>query len=250
MRRSILLVFASLFLMFSPLRAADRDFIDRVKNATALLYSQNEAGGMRMHCTVTASQKVGNVYTFVSAAHCIGNDDVQKERVAAYRNIPFYITFDESDEKRFYRAKVKSVGYQHRGDDFAEFEVTSNQTWPTIPIGDERKEEEGNAVLNIASPLGLGRQVFHGHISKIDLDRPIVQGDINWKGTVLLQMTGTNGGSSGSAVISEKQGAIVAFLVGTIGGTTITAIPASRFAEFKTRVAEKKYKWMPADEDQ
>ena len=227
-----------------------KELTDRAKLATALLYSQDEAGGMRMHCTVTAFEKTKVGYKFVSAAHCIGNDDTQHEKVATYKNIPFYITFDQTKAKIFLSARVKAVGYQHRGDDFSVFEVETNETWPTIPIGDERKEEEGNPILNIASPLGLGRQVFHGSISKIELDRPIVEGDINWKGTVLIQMSGVNGGSSGSAIISEKQEAIVAFLVGTISGTTITAIPASRFVEFQKRVEEGKYRWSVKEEDQ
>ena len=232
------------------LGTSSKEFTEKAKNATALLYSQDASGSMRMHCTATAFEKTKTGYQFVSAAHCIGSDDTQKERVAEYRRIPFYITFDETDLKTFYAAKVVAVGYQHRGDDFAIFELSTDEQWPTIPIGDERKEEEGNAVLNIASPLGLGRQVFHGNISKLELDRPIVQGDINWKGSVLLQMPGTDGGSSGSAIISEEQEAIVAFLVGTIGGSTITAIPASRFTEFRQRISEGKYKWVVKDEDQ
>lgn len=249
MTRAVAVVFA-LLLVAAPGRAQEKaqTFTERVKQATALLYSQDESGGMKMRCTVTAYKHEGEKYRFVSAAHCIGNDDTTKEKVADYKNTPFYITFDESTTKVFHRTRVVAVGYQHRGDDFATFEVESKDAWPTIPIGDERNEDEGNPVINVASPLGLGRQVFHGSISKLELDRPIVKGDINWKGTVLLQMPGTDGGSSGSAVISTKQGAIVAFLVGTIGSTTITAIPASRFEGFEKTSAAGKYRWARVDE--
>ena len=245
-----------LLLMASPLWAADKALTTTAKNATALLYSQDEHGGMKMHCTATANARSREtdssawVYRFISAAHCIGPDDTQKERVARASPIPFYITFDESDQKMFYRATATAIGYQHRGDDFAVFSVTAAADWPLIPIGDERKEEEGNEVLNIASPLGLGRQVFHGHITKLELDRPVIDGDINWRGSVLIQVPGSAGGSSGSAIISVKQQAIVAFLVGTIGGTTMTAIPASRFTDFLQRVAEGRYRWArPADDE-
>lgn len=244
-------VLLSLFLGSAHLVFAQdtaQDFTERVKRATALLYSQDSNGGMTMRCTVTAFDKSGDTYKFVTAAHCLGSDDTQKERVVNYRNIPFYITFDESGVKQFHRAEVHSVGYQHRGDDFAVFLVKTKLDWPTIPVGDERKEVEGASVLNVASPLGLGLQVFRGHISKLELDRPIIQGDINWKGTVLLQMPGTNGGSSGSSVISVEQGAIVAFLVGTIGGTSTTAIPATRFTAFQKLVADEKYRWARIDE--
>lgn len=237
-------------LMTVGLTARQLPFTQLARDATAILYSQDEQGGMQMLCTVTAFAKDGDTYKFVSAAHCVGNDDTAHERVAAYRKVSFYVTFDHVDQKVFYTAKAVAVGYQHRGDDFSVFEVKSKETWPIVPVGDERKEQEGNAVLNIASPLGLGKQVFHGSISKMELDRPIIDGDINWKGTMLLQLPGVNGGSSGSSILSEKQEAIVAFLVGTIGGTTITAIPASRFTEFMKRVADGKYRWMSPEEDQ
>ena len=245
-------LFAALILLVVPVQASD-ELTDRAKNATALLYSQDAKGGMRMRCTATAYERtetIPYVYTFVTAAHCVGSDNRQKERVADYRRTSFYITFDQTEQKTFYRANVKSIGYQTRGDDFAEFEVISPQDWPRIPIGDERLEEEGNEILNIASPLGLGRQVFHGHITKLILDRPVVQGDINWQGSILIQVPGSAGGSSGSAIISIEQQAIVGFLVGTIGGSTMTAIPASRFTEFKKRLAEDRYRWQIPEEDQ
>lgn len=233
---------------------ANKAFIDRAKGATALLYAQDASGTMTMRCTLTAIARGDSLatkgavyrYEFAGAAHCIGVDDVVKERVASYRNIPFYVTFDDSRQKKFYAARVLEVGYQHRGDDFAVFEVRSDEIWPVVPVGDERKEEEGNAVINLASPLGLGRQVFHGHISKMELDRPLIEGDINWRGAMLLQMSGTNGGSSGSAIMSEEQEAIVGFLVGTIGGTSIAAIPASKFSAFRARVAAGMYRWADA----
>jgi hypothetical protein len=246
MVRSALTV--SLFVLLSIALVAQSTFTERVKRATALLYSQSEDGSMTMHCTVTIFEREGVKYRLVSAAHCIGSDDTQKEKVAEFANTPFYITFDESATKVFHRAKVLTVGYQHRGDDFATFEVISEEEWPVVPVGDEREEAEGAPVLNVASPLGLGLQVFHGNISKLELDRPVVQGDINWKGTILLQMPGTDGGSSGSAILSPKQEKIVAFLVGTIGGTTITAIPASRFAAFQKATADGKYRWARTDE--
>jgi hypothetical protein len=85
--------------------------------------------------------------------------------------------------------------------------------------------------------------VLHGQISNIFLDRPIIQGSINWKGSIVLQITGINGGSSGSAIVVEDQKAIVGFLVGSIGGSTIVAIPVSKFIAVRKAVAEKKYKY-------
>lgn len=229
---------------------ATQTFAERVKASTAILYSQEEDGGMRMRCTATAFEKTETGYLFISAAHCIGEDDTAHEAVASYDTTRFFLTFDESAVKRFYAATVRMVGYQHRGDDLAVFEVTTTDRWPVTPVGSEKDESEGNPFINVASPLGLGLQVFHGSISKLELDRPIIQGDINWIGTLVLQITGVNGGSSGSAVVSEGQEKIVGILVGTIGGSTIIAIPATRFVKFRAQVEAGKYRWMKSDKDE
>ena len=152
------------------------------------------------------------------------------------------MTFDNPDNKVFYPATVKAVGYQHRGDDFAVFEVKTAETWQIIELGDEKLETDGNAILNVASPLGIGKQTYRGTISSLDVDRPIIQGDINWRHSIALQIA-ADGGSSGSAIISEKQGKIVAFLVGTAGGAIVIAIPVSKFKLFREAVDAGKYKY-------
>jgi hypothetical protein len=251
MRRifSIVVLILALALPTFAADAHDKALVEKVKTAVALLYSQDESGGMKMHCTATAFEKVKDGYNFVSAAHCVGNDDVAKEKAASPTNIPFFITFDEENgiAKRFYPANVVFVGYQHRGEDFSVFHVKTSENWPTIPIGDETKEQEGSSFINIASPLGLGKQVMYGTISKMFLDRPVVSGDINWKGTLVLQIPGVQGGSSGSALVADDQGAIVGFLVGSIGDGTIVAIPVTRFTAVKKAVDAKKYKWYSPD---
>lgn len=244
-----------------PARAAEDPFVAQAKQAVGILYSQTEQGGMVMHCTVTAFDKqaplptptkdgsvppVVKTYSFLSAAHCVGEDrkDAGKELSASPENIPFYITFDEQKgDKRFWPANVKWVGYQSRGEDFAVFEVKSTEDWPTIPIGNSSKLKDGAAYWNIASPLGLGRQVQEGVIASTDLDRPIIFQDINWRHTLVLQQTGVNGGSSGSALIEKSSKTIVGTLVGSIAGSTIIAIPIDRFTAVKKAVEAGKYKY-------
>jgi hypothetical protein len=227
----------------------DKRYIDHVKQSVGLLYEQDASGGMRMLCTTTAFENTGRVYQFVTAAHCVGKDDTTKERSADPFKTAFFITFDEvANEKQFFTATPIFVGYQSRGEDFAVFQVTAppNETWPVVALGDEKTITDGAPYWNIASPLGLGRQVFEGVISSVYLDRPLVEGDINWKGTLVLQQAGVNGGSSGSALISKDQHAIIGFLVGTIGQSTIVAIPVSRFKSVRIAVTAGKYKWWTA----
>lgn len=223
----------------------DKTFVNEAKRAVGLLYSQDESGGMRMLCTATAFEAVkGEGYNFVTAAHCVGSDDVQKERSADPYKTSYFITFDETGaEKKFYPAAAAFVGYQSRGEDFAVFSVKTKETWTTVDLGDEKKVVDGAQYWNIASPLGLGRQTFEGVVSSVYLDRPLIQGDINWKGTLVLQQAGVNGGSSGSALISKDQRAIIGFLVGSVGSSTIIAIPVSRFKAVYTAVAVGKYKY-------
>ncbi len=225
---------------------------DRAKHATAILVAQNESGGMDVRCTATAFEKHGDSYRFISAAHCIGDDDRVHEKVASAVQQSFYITFDNQSPKIFYEAKPRAIGYQSRGDDCAVFDVTApkDAQWPTVPLGDEKHETEGNDIINVAAPLGLGIQLFKGTISSMSLDRPVVSGEFSWKGFLQLQLSGVAGGSSGSAVISLKQNAIVGLIIGTIGGNQIVAVPISRLKDFMDKVDAGTYKWARKDEDQ
>jgi len=235
----------------------------KAKTAVALLYSQDDSGGMHMHCTATAYEKFARDekvadhdvkvqgYHFVTAAHCVGNDRKSKAKSADASRIPFFLTFDEVNApKVYYPAKPILIGYQSKGDDFSAFEVQTDKEWTVIPLGDEKKAKDGEKIVNVASPLGLGKQVFEGTISSLYIDRPVISGDINWKGAMFLQIS-AGPGSSGSSIISVEQKAIVGFLVGTVGGNNIVAIPVSRFKTVIQQVADGKYKYFkPSDADE
>jgi hypothetical protein len=224
-------------------------FTNRATDAVALLYRMNAQGNQSFACTATAFARQENVYKFLTAAHCLGSDRRDKELSADTSKDAYYLTFDETDgPKRFWPATPVFVGYQSRTDDFALFEVTSTEDWPTIPLGNERDLENGAAYWNIAAPLGLGKQIQEGTIANLSLDRPVVQGDINWRGTLVLQQTGVNGGSSGSALISKETKEIVGVLVGSIGQSTIVAVPVSRVTQALEDAANNTYPWFIREE--
>lgn len=226
---------------------AARSLVDKAQAAAVLLYSQTDDGSLRMHCTATAFEKTAKGYLFVTAAHCVGEDRQSKERSADPTKAEYYVTFDPKGTKAFYPAHPVFVGYQSNGDDFAVFEVETTEHWQTIPLGDEKKEKDGSAIINVASPLGLGKQVFHGYISKLEIDRPLVEGSINWKGAMFLSID-AGPGSSGSSVIAVDQRAIVGFLVGTVGGKNVVAIPVSRFVTVRAKIAKGGYPyWEPKE---
>ena len=226
---------------------SDIDYVNQTfYPATALLYSQDQQGGMNMRCTATAIDKDGDSYTFVTAAHCGAVDDEDHKTVSPEKTF-FYITPDQKDDKTFLKAEPVGAGYRHRGDDFMLFKVKTDRAFPVVKLGHDPKALE--SIVNIASPLGLGKQVFMGVVSNASLDRPIVETDINWTNAVALQLFGTDGGSSGSAVVCLDQRAVCAFVVGSISGTTIIAMPVSRLIEVMAGLKDGSYRFWQKDAD-
>jgi hypothetical protein len=245
MKRLLPFLFALLF--------ATPVFADHVANelyaASAILYAQEADGGMKMRCTATAFEKVDNGYHFVSASHCVSSWNPAQNRVEIPA-VPLYMSYDRADSKVFHVAQVVMAGKQGAGDDYAILFVETDQEWPMLRIGDFSRIKQGELVVNVAAPKGLGLQVFFGYVSMINMDRPVLANGINWLGATLLQIP-AGPGSSGSAVASEKQGAIVCFIVGGINGNpSAVAIPASRFLEFRRAVEKGEYEWfkLPKEE--
>ena len=74
------------------------------------------------------------------------------------------------------------------------------------------------------SRMGLGKQLFVGYVSLPKLDRPPVDaGLVKWTDLMLIQIGG-GPGSSGSAIISVDQQAIVGFLVGVFPETQMPTV--------------------------
>ena len=243
------LFLASLFLIV-PAKAQTAQDIDYVNKvffpATALLYSQDESGGMHMRCTATAIEKTEDGYTFVTAAHCGAEDDEDHKTVSPEKTF-FYITEDTAQDKTFLVAEPVGAGYRHRGDDFMLFHVKTDKVFPVVQLGHDPVALE--SIVNVASPLGLGKQVFLGTVSKASIDRPLVFEDINWTHAVTLQLFGTDGGSSGSAAVCLDQKAICAFVVGSIDKTTMVAMPVSRLQAVIAGLKDGSYKYWQKDSD-
>lgn len=233
-----------------PLARPAQSDVDFVKNtlykATVLLYAQDESGTMKMRCTATAIEKTDEGYVFATAAHCGCVDDTDSRTVSADKAF-FFITPDAVGEKVFLEAKPLACGYRHAGDDVFLLSVKTATQFATVDLGEDPKLMD--AVVNVASPLGIGKQVFLGTVSAASLDRPVIDDDINWTGASLLQLFGTDGGSSGSAVVCLDQQKICAFVVGSIDKTSIIAMPVSRLINLRRRVADGTYKHWVADPD-
>jgi hypothetical protein len=224
--------------------SSDVDYVNKkFYPATVLLYQQDEHGNMRMACTATAISKDDSGYEFVSAGHCACVDDEDDHTVSPAKTY-FYVTSDDRGRKDFLKADPTGCGYRHAGDDFALFHVDTAEDFPVIALGKDPIALE--QVVNVASPLGLGKQVFTGTVSSANLDRPVIEDDINWGKATLLQLFGTDGGSSGSAVVCLDQKAICAFIVGSIDKSTIVSMPVSRLVKLREELKAGTYKhWKP-----
>jgi hypothetical protein len=224
-----------------------QQFVQTVYDSVALLYGQDEAGGMKMTCTATAYEQLADKtgYRFVSAAHCVAGKSDREQKANKY-----YITTDELGAKTFFNATLIEAGDKSVGDDFAIFEVKTPKVFLVTPLGTSKSLKVGDKVINVASPFGLGKQYFEGYISEAKLDRPPLDaGMVTWTDVMLVEI-GAAGGSSGSAIVSEDQHAIVGFLVGTTN-TTIGAIciPVDKFKVFEQAVKAGTYKKSKASEE-
>lgn len=231
----------------SHVAQSDVQFVkDTLYKATVLLYGQDESGTMKMRCTATAIDKTDKGYVFATAAHC-GCADDEDNRTVSPEKVFFFITPDAVGEKVFLEAKPLVCGYRHAGDDVFLLTVDTKLPFVTIDLGEDPKLMD--SVVNVASPLGIGKQVFLGTVSAADLDRPVIDGDINWTHASLLQLFGTDGGSSGSAVVCLDQQKICGFVVGSIDKTSIIAMPVSRLIKLREQFAAGTYKHWVADPD-
>jgi len=210
----------------------------------ALLYTQDEQGGMQMHCTATAFQKVDGGYLFSTASHCavqpkgMGAAELTYSEGLEITNAAYFMSLDEnSGTKTFLKATVVACGYEDKGDDFCIFYVKTDESFPIVALGEDSTDITGEDVVNISSPYGLGKQTFYGRITMPKLDRTVIIDEINWTHTVLLEIPGAGPGSSGSTIMCLNQHAVCAFLVGHLGSDAIVVgIPVSKFKTFLDNV--------------
>jgi len=237
MRSLAFLLFPSL-LLAQGLAPSHPDFVKSVYASVVLLYEQTDSGSMKMECTATAYRKTEKGYRFISASHCVEGDTAEERKQAKY-----FVSADEKGTKTFLPARLIESGDKKRGDDFAIFEVEMEKGVSVIPLGDDSRLVPGDEIINVASPMGLGKQFFKGYITALHVDRPPLDAnEVTWHDVMLVNM-GIGPGSSGSAVISEDQHAIIGFAVGNFSANIgAIVLPVSAFKEFEKQVDAGKYK--------
>lgn len=253
--RKTIPVLALLLAASMSVQAQSKEQIQHVYDSVVLLYTQTVSGDMKMTCTATAFSATPSkvkpdqtVYRFVSAAHCVDGDDDKTQRLQK-----FYISSDMAGEKNYLAAKLIEAGDKTQGDDFSLFEVSSTEKFVTLPLGDDVKIHPGDAMIDVSGALGFGKQYYQGYVSEVHLDRPPLDaGEVSWTDLMLIQIGG-GPGSSGSAIVSTDQNAIVGFLVGTAKSDVgKLCVPVSKFKDFVSAVDAGKYKKtvVPKHQDQ
>jgi hypothetical protein len=244
MRKLLLTFVCGMSLLAQP--AAAKSLVEKVKDATAMLYSQTPDGGMRMRCTTTVFEaherddKKG--YLLATAAHCVAVDDLVNSKVKI-SGASFFISFDEASKKIFHPVHIEAAGFQSRGDDFAVLHAYTDEEWDILELGDVSSLEPMDEVLNVSAPAGLGLQVLKGHISLVSINRPVQTWGLNWQSAMLVNLS-SGPGASGSAVVSVKQKKIIGFVVGGIGGNPTTVVlTVNRFALFVQAARIGRYAW-------
>jgi hypothetical protein len=200
-----------------------------IDKSVALLYRQTDTGGMEMICTATAFERIAGKTMYLTAAHCVTEDEpsaIGKSRVV---DAPLFLSTDDRDAKDYVRASVIEVGVKEKGYDYAV--LSSALDLPRLLIGDERLERDYVRIRCVGAPAGVGKVMGFGHVALRHIDRPLKfdEQKINWAGAALVSVDDVEGGSSGSAIVSEDTGKIIGILVGTYKSMVI-AVPASRVA--------------------
>jgi len=183
--------------------------------------------------SATAFEKEGNIYRFIAAAHCIGDnnqmcDDIMNNSL----KIPPMIYLSKNSlatKQGIYRAKLVAMGKLSEGEDFAVLEAEINDCEITvIPLVDSNLEM-GDEVINIATPIGWDKTLFRGYVANLNMDKfkySIGEDSIEIKTAILCSLP-SGPGSSGSAIVSEKHGGIVAILVSSLKSGKKTIAPVS-----------------------
>jgi len=205
----------------------------RVSSSVGALYTQSADGDLKFTCTVTVVEHIEGRTALLTAGHCVDRD------------VSYMVTLDG---KRFYAAKVWKLppelidpqkhkrSYGEPAVDMALFITDEPLPAKAIRMGMTLEAVPGLGVVTVGYPLGVTKIRYNGIVAGA-FERPGADLD----GYIMLQIFGAPG-SSGSAVIEQNTGSILAVLVqgkqGHAGLPVIFATPI-RYQQYLTPVGEK-----------
>ena len=229
----VVLIFVAFLTVSESCRAEDNvtSFEKNLFDATVMLSSLDKDGNVRM-CTATAFEREGKKYYFLTAAHCVLKEGMLVEGVRL-------IFFGDAKKNDTAFAKFLTMDAKYGGDGFAVFEVElQDDSTPTMPIA-ARDALLGEEVSSVSFPNARPKQLFRGYVSRENQDFEFF--GKNFKDKVFFQLYGAPG-SSGAAIISRKDGTILAIVQGgdgAEGSTAVTGMAISNFKKFWTEFKNK-----------
>jgi len=233
-------VFVGMFSACQRKRHAD---YDAMMAASSRLEIKTKDGGG--YCTATAFEKNGDIYRFITAAHCVAKyNEATQETIL--KEATYKVVLEEKDGNKIsYDAKVRMVGELKNSEDVAVVEAKIDKLIPLISIADS-DPKLGEDVAIVTAPTFLGNELVKGYISKKKFNNNLIVSGVNWRGFALMQKVGLgNGqGSSGGSIVSEERNAIIATVVGFIrtwqDHISLTVLPISKFKKFYNEAKQGK----------
>lgn len=205
-------------------------------------------------CTAWAVDRIGKSYHFSLAAHCL------PDICTTSSNTPsFWVILEKDNGKvfKYYKSNVVAMGTTDDFQDLAIVRAELDEYIPILPLG-YRAPNLDEELRIVSAPIPrLGNQMFRAYISKEKSDKIWRSNSkYKWKGIIPIQAKelGVGFGSSGGAVVSLEQKAVVAVIVASMENpntrhVTILTLPVSRFKKFYKEVKKGKHKWHKKPED-
>jgi hypothetical protein len=201
---------------------------------TALSNGEAEPGAeVEDVCTIWNVQKTKTGYIALTAAHCIQLEGIADKSRLAGVEVKFGASYQESSENPIaLPVRIIAVGNEDDwSNDVALIEVTTSDKRDVLEISDSASEPNLDVVLDVSSPEG-------GEVKSASAgykaETLAIKGTDN---SAWYSIPGTGPGSSGSAILSVKEGKVVEMLnVGNdLGVAGVRGARLSAFVEAHKR---------------
>jgi len=231
--RSIGAVVLSAMLMGSPITTlagskSSTKLEEKAYQATGVLFVQHpDTGEWARLCTIWNVAKVKDGYEAVSADHCA---TVEGEFPNADLN--FAVSYSDVTGKLptdLVPAKVIAHGDWQTINDIALWDVQTKEKLPVLKLGDSDELVNGEPLINVSIPYGgIDKSLYEGHVGQTRVNSP----DPDMDGKIHAMLYGTGPGSSGSAVLSTKQNAVIGTLVQGADNEGVLLVPVNFIKAF------------------
>lgn len=220
-----------------PKRTFQTKLEKQAYNATGVLFAINPRTGNNTRlCTVWNVAKIADGYEVATASHC-ATVDLQYPQ----GDLKFSVSYDDPQEgvvpTDTVPARLIAFGDQVNGEDVSLFDVQTTEKRPVLKLGDSGKIKVGESIINASVPFeGIDKGIYKGTIA----GNSVVNEDPEVNGVIHAVIQGAGPGSSGSAVLSEKQKAVVGVLVmGSLEQSVVLCVPVNVLKNFISEHPEK-----------